>query len=327
MVIEGEGVNPRLMEARLQVESALEALVQGRMEGNEAPAMRLTKEILMAGGKRVRPVLTLLAFELAGGSESDKVLNLALATELIHTATLVHDDVYDGAKMRRGVPTLHEKHGTDRAIIAGDYLFVLGFGLGGAYAAPIVERMASTSAAIAAGELKQLDHIGDLSTSPEDYYDIVRGKTAGPFASACACAAMVADATPAKVAALDAFGMEIGMAFQLVDDLLDLTGDERMGKPRGTDVHEGKMTLPIIHALPLLHGDGRRRLAEILRDFDDSQWPELTALLEEAGSFEYCRILVRNHISRALESLEVFPSGEVRDLLGQMAEQVMDRHV
>lgn len=319
-------VDSLLLDARLQVEAALESLVSERMNSVESPAMDLSREILMAGGKRVRPVLTLLAYDLAGGQSREAVMNLALATELIHTATLIHDDVYDGAKLRRGVPTLHEKHGLDRAIIGGDYLFVLGFGLGGAYESRIVERMASTSAAIAAGELKQLEHIGDLATTPEDYYEIVRGKTAGPFASACACAAIVANADEGAVAALDRFGMEVGIAFQLVDDLLDLTGDARMGKPRGTDVHEGKMTLPLIHGLTILHGDGRRRLAEILGDFNDGLWDELTALLEAAGSFDYCRILIQNHISRALDALHHFEEGEVRNLLSDMAGQVMDRN-
>ncbi len=315
-----------LSERRLAVELALADLIEQSMSGTAAPAMTLAKEILLAGGKRIRPVLTLLTYELAGGQDTSEVMDFALATELIHTATLVHDDVYDGAKLRRGVQTLHEKHGLDRAIIGGDFLFVLGFGLGGKYNERIVRLMAATCTAIAAGELKQLDHVGDLSTTPEDYYQITRGKTAGPFASSCQCAALIAGASEDEAEALRTFGEEIGLAFQLVDDLLDLTGDERMGKPRGTDVHEGKMTLPIIHALTLLHGDARRSLAEVLENFHDERWDELTELLEAADSIEYCRLLVHNHLARALECLERFPQGEVRDVLTHIAEQVMERH-
>ena len=118
----------------------------------------------------------------------------------------------------------------------------------------------------------------------------------------------------------------MGVAFQLVDDLLDLTGDERMGKPRGTDVHEGKMTLPIIHALTLLHGDARRRLADVLGEFHDERWDELEELLQSGDSFGYCSILIHNHLERALSYLHEFPKSEVRDVLESMTRQVMTRN-
>ena len=251
------------------VEEALEDFVQEKMASIQAPAMNLAREVLLAGGKRYRPVLTLLAFESAGGKDISKVMDLALAAELIHTATLVHDDIYDFSKTRRGKPTLHASHGLAHGIIGGDYLFVLGFGLGGKYEAKIVEKMADTCANIASGELLQHEHIGDLATTPEDYYSIIDGKTAGPFATACACAAIVANASGEVINSLEEFGWEIGRAFQLVDDLLDLTGDENMGKPRGGDVHEGKMTLPIIHALTMLHGVEREQLADIIQNLSD----------------------------------------------------------
>ncbi len=318
--------NSLLIERRIEVESAIELVVESSLNGSYAPAMELAREILLAGGKRIRPVLTLLAYELAGGDNRDEVLDFAVATELIHTATLIHDDIYDGAKLRRGVQTLHEKHGLDHAIIGGDFLFVMGFGLGGRYEERVVRIMADTCAAIAAGELKQIQHISDLSTTPEDYYEIVRGKTAGPFASACECAAIIAGASDRDALILREFGMELGIAFQLVDDILDLTGDERMGKARGTDIHEGKMTLPIIHALTLLHGDSRRILADVLAEFRDDRWDELEALLEQGDSFGYCRILIHNHLERALNHLYEFPQSEVRDVLEAMTRQVMTRN-
>ena len=305
---------PILVDRRLAIEEALEMLVESSMDDSTGVAMELIQEILLAGGKRIRPVLTLLAYELAGGDDISEVMDFAIATELIHTATLIHDDIYDGAKIRRGVQTIHEKHGLDRAIIGGDFLFVLGFGLGGRYDETIVRIMAQTCTNIAAGEIKQLQHIGDLSTTPEDYYEIVRGKTAGPFSSACECAARIAGSNPDEIIALRDFGMELGIAFQLVDDLLDLTGDERMGKPRGTDVHEGKMTLPLIHSLTLLHGDGRRQLADVLNNFRDDRWDELEMLIEQSDSFAYCRMLIQNHLERALENLTIFENEEIRTL-------------
>ena len=318
--------NSLLTECRLEVEAAIESVVESSMIGSYAPAMELAREILLAGGKRIRPILTLLVYDLAGGSNREEVIKLAVAYELIHTATLIHDDINDGAKLRRGVQTLHEKHGLDHAIIGGDYLFAMGFGFCGGYDERLVRIMAETCAAIAAGELKQIQHISDLSTTPEDYYEIVRGKTAGPFASAAEGAAIIAGASDREILILREFGTELGVAFQLVDDLLDLTGDERMGKPRGTDVHEGKMTLPIIHALTLLHGDSRRVLADVLSEFRDDRWEELEALLEQGDSFGYCRLLIHNHLERAINHLHEFPQSEVRDVLETMTRQVMTRN-
>ena len=137
-------------------------------------------------------------------------------------------------------------------------------------------------------EFKQLDHVLDLSTSPEDYLDIVRGKTAGPFAAVCESAAIIAGASPEQSQALGRFGMELGIAFQLMDDLLDLRGDERMGKPRGKDVLEGKMTLPLIPPLTLLHEERRRHLADILNNFNDGLWDELMGFAGDLR-FHYVR--------------------------------------
>ena len=307
------------------VDEALEDFVQEKMTSSQAPAMGLAREVLLAGGKRYRPVLALLAFEAAGGEEISEVMDLALSAEIIHTATLVHDDIYDSSKTRRGKPTLHASHGLAHGIIGGDYLFVLGFGLGGKYDARIVERMADTCANIASGELLQHEHIGNLATTPEDYYSIIDGKTAGPFATACSCAAIIAGASDEVIKSLEEFGWEVGRAFQLVDDLLDLTGDEKMGKPRGSDVHEGKMTLPIIHALTMLHGIEREQLADILQNFSDDRWNELVSLLSSAGSFEYSEQLIENHVNRALRKLESLPESDASKLMAEVAKRSRSR--
>jgi geranylgeranyl pyrophosphate synthase len=196
--------------------------------------------MLLAGGKRLRPLLIMLAHEIAGGQDVEEVMPLALAFEMIHTATLVHDDINDEAGLRRGVETIHTRAGLAKAVIAGDWLFVQGFGLGGRYEEHIVRLMAKCCADIAVAEFHQLDHVLNLATSPEDYLAIVRGKTAGPFAAGCHAAGLVAGLTAEQAAGLGRFGMELGIAFQLVDDLLDLRGDERMGKPRGLMFSRGR---------------------------------------------------------------------------------------
>ena len=300
------------------IEEALEEFVQQRMAGSEAPAMRLASDVLLAGGKRYRPIIALLAYEAAGGGDTSEVMNLAMAAEIIHTATLVHDDIYDQSKVRRGKPTLHTSSGLPHAIIAGDYLFALGFGLGGRHEDRVVGRVAEACGRIATGELQQLEHVGNLATTPEDYYAIVDGKTAFPFASGCWGAAVLAKAPEGTVTALELFGMEFGRAFQMVDDLLDLTGETSMGKPRGTDVHDGKMTLPIIHALTMLHGVEREQLADVLQNFGDERWEELIQLLEGAGSFDYVTQLIENHVERAMDALETLPRTEARDLMSEL---------
>ena len=315
-----------LIQKREEVEQALQSHVDEALCGGNRAAMLLAKEVLLAGGKRWRPILVLLSYQLAGGKNRDEIMPLALAFEMIHPATLVHDDINDGAKLRRNIPTLHEKYDTAQALIAGDYLFVEGFGLGGRYEEKIVKLMANCCAKIASAELMQLKHVSDLSTTPEDYYEIISGKTAGPFESGCEAAALVAGGSEPEAASLAKFGLELGLAFQIVDDLLDLEGDERMGKPRGTDVHEGKMTLPLIHALTLSHGDERRRLAEVIENFHEGLWDELTGLLNSAGSLGYARTITMNHLGRAIDALLQFPKSDVRDALEWLTRQVMDRY-
>lgn len=309
------------------VNSHLQSLLDNALQAGHGEVAELAGGVLMAGGKRIRPILVLLAHELAGGQNESEIMPLALAFELIHTATLVHDDINDGAEHRRGIPTIHVQAGMEKALIAGDWLFVQGFGQGGRYGEDIVEIVSDCCARIASSELKQLDHILDLSTTPDDYFQIVRGKTAGPFGAGCQAAALVAGASTADAQTLERFGMELGIAFQLVDDLLDLLGDERMGKPRGADVYEGKMTLPLIHSLTLLHGESRLRLAEVITNFDDEVWPELIDLLEEAGSIDYSRTLVKTHLQRGLSELHKFPDCEARRNIENIAEMVMKRHL
>ena len=319
--------NKRSIESiRGVVEGALEELILKRMSAaSDQTLMTLAKEVLLAGGKRFRPIVGILAFEASGGEDRGEILDLALSSELIHTATLVHDDINDQAKTRRGQPTIHATHGTAHAIIAGDYLFALGFELGARYNSKVVDMVGASCVQVASGELLQFKHIGDLSTKPEDYYSIIDGKTAGPFATGCSCAAIVAGASEEDVEAMWGYGMELGRAFQLVDDLLDLTGDESIGKPRGSDVYEGKMTLPIIYALTTLYGADREQLADILTNFSDYRLSELTELLDRAGSFQYARMLISNHVERALENLSRLSDSNAKELLIEIAKKSESR--
>ena len=315
----------RLETMRMVVDAELESLIENEVENGSGQVADLCGSMLLAGGKRLRPLLILLAYEIAGGLENDEIMPLALAFELIHTATLVHDDINDEASHRRGIETIHTRVGIPKAVIAGDWLFVQGFGLGGRYDEHIVRIMAQCCADIAVSEFDQLDHVLNLATSPEDYLSIVRGKTAGPFSAGCHAAGLVAGLSEEKALALKRFGMELGIAFQLVDDLLDLRGDELMGKPRGADVLEGKMTLPLIHALTLSHGSERIRLAELIEDFSDDYFDELMYLLNRSDSMNYAKILVQTHLERAISELSHFGESEAKQHMLRIAEYVMER--
>ena len=323
----GLEASDQLEVMRLHVDAALEALVDDEIQNGAGQVAELCASMLLAGGKRLRPLLILLAHEIAGGEDVEEVMPLALAFEMIHTATLVHDDINDEASLRRGVETIHTKAGLAKAVIAGDWLFVQGFGLGGRYDENIVRLMAKCCADIAVAEFHQLDHVLNLATSPEDYLSIVRGKTAGPFAAGCHAAGLVAGLTEQQAAGLGRFGMELGIAFQLVDDLLDLRGDERMGKPRGADVLEGKMTLPLIHALTLSHGKERQRLAQLIESFSDEYFEELMQLLDRSSSLTYAEILVKTHLERAVLELDAFPESQAKSLMLHITDYVMQRHV
>ena len=302
------------------VEDSIEELVLEKMSSHlDKPVMSIARDVLLGGGKRYRPILVILSYKAAGGDDHTEALDLALSSELIHTATLVHDDVYDQSKMRRGKPTIHSTHGTSHAIISGDYLFTLGFEFGAKYDEKVVGRVRDACAGIASGEILQFEHIHDLNTRPEDYYAIIDGKTAGPFAAGCSSAAMIAGSSEEVSDALWGYGMELGRAFQLVDDILDLAGDDFIGKPRGTDVHEGKMTLPIIYALTMLHGTDRDQLKDVLTNFGDDRLHELVELLKQAGSFEYAKLLVSNHVERALGHIERLPDSEEKEMLTEIA--------
>ena len=245
-------------------------------------------------------------------------MDLALSAELIHTATLIHDDIYDQSRFR-GRPTIHSSHGLAHAIIAGDYLFALGFSKGGRYDMDVVDMIASSCTNIARGELQQFNHIGDLTTHTRRLLLYHRRKNRWSVRHRNCMSCLVAGASKEVSEMMYDFGTEFGRAFQLVDDLFDLTGDPEMGKPRGTDVHEGKMTLPIIHALTILHGSEREHLADVLNNFSDDRWNELTTLLEISGSFSYTRQLIQNHVDRALEIISNLPSSDAKDLISEVA--------
>jgi geranylgeranyl pyrophosphate synthase len=296
------------------------------------------RHVVAAGGKRIRPALCLLAHEAVGGKPQD-ALPTAVGIELLHTFTLVHDDIMDKASLRRARPTVGALWGTDIAITVGDALFALAFesftsnaevpGMDPARVLAVVRRAARVSADLAQGQTLDLLQSRRRDVSVEEYLEMVRLKTGVLLEFSLAAGAMLGGADAQLVAALSAFGAPLGAAFQIRDDLLDITGDPaKLGKPLGGDVRTGKRTLMVAHAFA--HSPRASRLAEILDQAADhtrdDDVREAIAILEAAGSIAFARAVAERRLTEAKSALERVP-GRPRELvaLAGLADYVLRR--
>ncbi|MBJ23174.1 MAG: hypothetical protein CMB64_00750 [Euryarchaeota archaeon] len=315
-----------LKDYKNKIDTYLKDLMQKARNDGHDEVVNLSEHILLAGGKRIRPMLLILCYEMLGGKDLEEILPLATAYEIIHTATLIHDDINDNAKIRRGVKTIHEIGGPAKAQITGDWLFVIGFGLGGQYQKEIVDIMSETCSKMASAELKQIEHIHNISTTIDDYYAIIEGKTAGPFASGCKAVAILTGQDKKTQDALFNFGMQLGLAFQLVDDLLDLIGDDRLGKPRGLDILEGKMTLPLLLGIQNLKNRDKDKMLDLISKFHLHDLDEMLHLLKISGSIDYCRNLVNEHLSSAIREINFIEDNPAKKMVLELAHYVRSRY-
>ncbi len=263
------------------------------------------KRMLAAGGKRLRPRITLLAAEACGGKAIEH-LHLAAYMELIHVATLIHDDVVDNAATRRGVNATAVDYGNRVSVLAGDYLFAWIFkNVTLNYPHPIPNVLSATLADICDGEVLQLQALGNLDLPLDTYVEIARKKTASLFAASAQCGATMGGGNATEVAALRDFGECFGIAFQMKDDLLDMTADERsLGKPAGNDLTERKTTIPLIAALA--SGGGRFR-AQVRRFYDTAANDAIPAIvdgIEREGGLAATRAQIGRFVERAKSALE-----------------------
>jgi octaprenyl-diphosphate synthase len=283
------------------------------------------------GGKRLRPTLLLLCGK-AAGSLTPQHVTLAAAIEMIHAATLVHDDVLDDAATRRRLPTVNVRWNGEVAVLMGDYLFSHAFRLaacsGSAEACRII---GAATNATCGGELKQVRSRGNLQLSEQEYFEIVEGKTAALLACCGRLGGELAGADLATVQRLERFGRDLGVVFQIVDDLLDVSGDPAtMGKDAVADLAKGKLTLPVIRALSHATGRQRTKLLEILNAAcDDRRAPglqaELVALLAETGGLEDARRIAKQRASDALRWLDVLPASSALDSLRALPDAALNR--
>ncbi|MGH6959068.1 MAG: polyprenyl synthetase family protein [Dongiaceae bacterium] len=271
---------------------------------------QLAGHIIAAGGKRLRPMLTLAAARLCG-YRGDRHIALAACVEFIHTATLLHDDVVDDSGLRRGLATANTVWGNKSSVLVGDFLFSRAFQLMVADGSlKVLDILAHASAVIAEGEVLQLQTSNDTETSEQAYLDVIRSKTAALFAAACRIGAIVAGRPRVEEEALDSFGLNLGIAFQLMDDVLDYSARQvELGKAIGDDFREGKITLPLI--LAFRRGDVEerafwRRAVESL-DQRDGDLERAIALLERHGALRDTVARASHYGAMARDALGIFP--------------------
>lgn len=277
-------------------------------------------------GKQLRPALLLLSAQACGGVRREHHV-LAAVVEMVHIATLVHDDVLDEADIRRRAATVNRLWGNERAVLTGDYLFSHAYhlcsGLSSQYAARIIGQ---TGITLTEGEMMQNVGRGNFDLTEAEYYDIISRKTASLIGVCGLLGAKYAGADDPTVQNLREFGESLGIAFQIIDDVLDLNGDEvETGKSLGRDVHKGKMTLPLIHYLRTCSPGQRQAALAILRGDDPQRYRQVARLLAGSESIEFANQAAQSYVAAAREALTDLPPSDARTSLDAMAEFVLSR--
>ena len=295
-------------------------------------AFDLSIHLFSAGGKRIRPVLVILS-ALASGSmiDSERIINLAAATELVHTASLVHDDVIDETKERRGVATANDEWGNKLSVLGGDFLLSKGFSLLASDGdAEILHVLSSTAVKMTESEILQAASEGSLASWEREYWRIIDGKTAAFMGACCECGAIIAGADPDLRRAFAEYGTQVGLAFQITDDLLDIAGDPaQTGKDIGTDLTNGKFTLPVLLALQKLEGNDRRDLLSSVQSesLTREDAHRIAKLVVKCGAVEMAREVALDHARNACKQLSAVHPSEYKNALEALASSVIDRYV
>jgi octaprenyl-diphosphate synthase len=276
--------------------------------------LEITQNLINSGGKRIRPLLLIISSNLCGSKKSDFFLNLAAAVEMIHTATLLHDDVVDMSEIRRGKKTANAIWDNKSAILVGDYLFSLSFQLMvKSQNLEVLELLAKTSSIIADGEVLQLQNSHNLNISKEQYFEIIFGKTAVLFSACTEVGALINNLPQPKILAMKNLGKNLGMIFQIIDDILDYSSDQKiLGKDIGNDFFEGKVTLPIIETYSQADLQEKKLIEEIFaknicdnnKNFDD--FAKILALINKYHALDNCLKIANELAIQAKNNLKIF---------------------
>ena len=286
----------------------------------------LRSYVLNGSGKRIRPALVMLCSRL-GHCDAEATLTVSMTVELIHIATLIHDDVIDKAAMRRNRNTVAEEHGVDAAVLLGDHIYTYAYEkVAGLNNPSLLQLLARSTSIMCSGEIDQLKKRYQFDLSEDDYFSFIGKKTASLFGASARCGAILANQSLEIQTAVERFGYDLGLAFQITDDVLDLTGDEAVvGKTLHTDLLNGKMTLPLIYFRNKLKSptDTLSFKNDLLHP--NGQIPELIERIQQSGAMEYSEQIANRYIQRAQEHLEKLPDGPARHYLNLLVDMIKRR--
>lgn len=307
----------------------VEAELKKNLQCSVSLISKVGEYVLMSGGKRLRPILLLLSSKLCG-YQGIRQIPLASIMEFIHTATLLHDDVVDNAEIRRGNSSANSLWGNEASVLIGDYMYAKSFSVmveNGDI--KILDILSKATTKMAEGEVLQLIKTGDVEATEEDYINIIINKTAVLLSAACQAGAVLGGASMEEEEALASFGMNLGIAFQLIDDSLDYTSrDEGFGKAIGIDLHEGKMTLPLIHLLKNAEQSERNEVMRLVEEEEDIREADLKKVLDLINKYrgiEYTVSKADIYVKEAKKNLEVFKDSEYRQALLTISDFVLKR--
>ncbi len=304
----------------------VERLLRRELRSDFPYVNELIQHGCLLGGKRLRPALLLLVAKAIGPVRQEHTV-LAAVVEMIHTATLIHDDVLDEAETRRHLATVNSRWDNKASVLLGDFLFTHAFYLASTLESTWACRQIGRATNIVCeGELRQKGTRGDFTLSEQEYLSIIAAKTAELCACSCRLGAHYALASDEIVDAMTRFGLELGIAFQIVDDVLDLFGDEQTtGKSLGTDLEQQKLTLPLIRALAAADRAQKEQILDIVNGPEPQRRECLTPVLEQFGALDYTRQQAEEHIRRAVQQLDCLPDSSIRSHLAELAEFVAAR--
>lgn len=288
----------------------------------------VSRYIIDSGGKRLRPLLMILSARLCG-YKGDRDARLSVAFEFLHVATLLHDDVIDGAEVRRNRAAANTLWGNQAVVLVGDFLYSKALMLAIEYDdMRIMKALAEAANLMSEGEILQLLNLGRTDLEEREYFEVIRRKTAALMSAACRVGAILGGASEGEIEKMASYGHHLGIAFQLVDDLLDYTGNaEELGKPIGRDFAERKATLPLIYAFNNSNEQEREWISRLFRDGDNNPgvFNTVRSWVEARGGLAYTEKIAREHISNATASLSIFSPGHWRDVLVDIAEYTVSR--
>ena len=313
-----------LMKSELEL---MDKILVDRLDTNVDLISQMSHYIINSGGKRIRPLLLLLCAK-ATDYDGDYHYSMAVVIELIHTATLLHDDVVDQSSTRRGQETANELWGNAPSVLVGDFLYSRAFEI---MVEPnsmaIMKILSKATNQISEGEVLQLLNIKNAKVTQSEYFQVIERKTACLFKAACQIAGILSGSNQYIIEALGSFGMHLGNAFQVIDDTLDYESNALIiGKEIGDDLSEGKVTLPMIYALEKTSGSENKMLSNAIKQADSSNIESIVEILLNVDAFNYSRNIAREQSAKAIESLDLIPSSEYKSALRLLCELSLERN-